>query len=454
MRPGGWGDGKAATARVTAKGERASADACRAKARTERWGIRSVLSLAMSVIAWAASAGSGPDGLEMRERPQMLLPRQALGPEDVAVIINDADPLSRKIGAYYAKRRAIPAGNLIHVRFDAGRSVLAVAEFKAIQRQVLRQTPARVQAYALAWAEPYRVGCMSVTTAFAAGYDESFCAVGCRDTRSSRYFASASSRPFADLGVRPSIALAGTSFEEARALIDRGVSADETRPGGTGYLVETADAARSVRAHTFGAVLDANGSAVELQRVRADAVTGKGDILFYFTGAERVPGIATNRYRPGAIADHLTSTGGQLTDSAQMSSLEWLRAGATGSYGTVVEPCNILGKFPDPGVLISRYLSGATLIEAYWKSVLMPGQGIFIGEPLARPFGGYEVEFDGDAWVATTYALTPGRYRIESADQPIGPYQEMGVFEKTGSDPIRLRLAPNGPGHYRIVPAD
>ncbi len=36
---------------------------------------------------------------------------------------------------------------------------------------------------------------------------------------------------------------------------------------------------------------------------------------------------------------------------------------------------------------MSHYLNGDTLIEAYWKSVLMPGQGIFIGEPLARPFG-------------------------------------------------------------------
>jgi hypothetical protein len=37
-------------------------------------------------------------------------------------------------------------------------------------------------------------------------------------------------------------------------------------------------------------------------------------------------------------------------------------------------------------VAIGRYLQGETLIEAYWKSVLMPGQGIFIGEPLAAPF--------------------------------------------------------------------
>jgi hypothetical protein len=27
-----------------------------------------------------------------------------------------------------------------------------------------------------------------------------------------------------------------------------------------------------------------------------------------------------------------------------------------------------------------------TLLEAYWKSVAMPGRGLFIGEPLARPY--------------------------------------------------------------------
>jgi uncharacterized protein (TIGR03790 family) len=109
------------------------------------------------------------------------------------------------------------------------------------------------------------------------------------------------------------------------------------------------------------------------------------DVLFYFIGAAQVAGLETLRFLPGAIADHLTSAGGQLTDSAQMSALRWLEAGATG-YGAVVEPCNIPGKFPNPAVLARHYLAGDTLIEAYWKSVAMPGQGIFIGEPLAAPF--------------------------------------------------------------------
>jgi len=75
-----------------------------------------------------------------------------------------------------------------------------------------------------------------------------------------------------------------------------------------------------------------------------------------------------------------------LTDSGQMSALRWLETGATGSYGAVVEPCNLLQKFPHPAIVAGHYLRGETLIEAYWKSVLMPGQGIFVGEPLAAPF--------------------------------------------------------------------
>jgi hypothetical protein len=69
-----------------------------------------------------------------------------------------------------------------------------------------------------------------------------------------------------------------------------------------------------------------------------------------------------------------------------MSSLKWLEAGATASYGTVSEPCSYWQKFPHPAVLLKHYLSGATAVEAYWKSVAWPAQGVFIGEPLAAPY--------------------------------------------------------------------
>jgi uncharacterized protein (TIGR03790 family) len=71
-----------------------------------------------------------------------------------------------------------------------------------------------------------------------------------------------------------------------------------------------------------------------------------------------------------------------------MSILRWLEAGATASYGTVVEPCAFPQKFPHPAIVIDRYTRGEALIEAYWKSVAWPGQGLFVGEPLAMPYAG------------------------------------------------------------------
>lgn len=119
----------------------------------------------------------------------------------------------------------------------------------------------------------------------------------------------------------------------------------------------------------------------------AQAIVGKQRVLLYETGLTRVPQLDTLGWVPGALADHLTSFGGRLDGGyGQMSILEWIASGATASYGTVSEPCAHPQKFPHPQVLLLTYLQGATAIEAYWKSVAWPQQGVFIGEPLAAPF--------------------------------------------------------------------
>ncbi|HEX9046032.1 MAG TPA: hypothetical protein VF988_03315, partial [Verrucomicrobiae bacterium] len=72
-------------------------------------------------------------------------------------------------------------------------------------------------------------------------------------------------------------------------------------------------------------------------------------------------------------------------NSSQTPALAFLRAGAAGSYGTVVEPCNYTQKFPDP-VDYFYQTRGFSVAEAYYQSVLNTFQGIFVGEPLAAPF--------------------------------------------------------------------
>src|SRR4051812_23827346 len=310
----------------------------------------------------------------------------ALDHRQLALVVNTADPLSVAIGEYYAERRAIGFQNVIRVSFPPGREALTREEFEKLKRVVAARTLPRVQAYALAWALPYRVECMSITSAFAYGYDAALCEQGCKPTRPSRYFDAKSRAPFADFGLRPAMALAARTLEQAKALIDRGVAADGTRPDGTAYLVSTSDAVRNVRSRLYPLAVKAAGG-FPVRTLQADALTYRTDVLFYFTGAARVP-LETVRFLPGAIGDHLTSSGGVLDapEGGQMTALAWLEAGATASYGTVVEPCNLPQKFPHPAVAIAHYLAGETAIEAYWKSVRMPGQGIFVGEPLAAPF--------------------------------------------------------------------
>jgi uncharacterized protein (TIGR03790 family) len=314
-------------------------------------------------------------------------PVQALDGTQLAIIVNTSDPLSVKIGDYYAKRRSISFQNVIKINFTPIEASLTRSQFELIKTQVDKQTMPQVQAYALTWAAPYRVECMSITTAFAFGFDPAFCADGCKLTRPSRYFNSPSRLPYTQLGIRPTMAIAATSFAQAKALIDRGVESDGSRPSGTVYLLTTSEHSRNVRSASYPLVEQMLKDRIRVRQLAQDALTDESDVLFYFIGKARVEGLRTLHFLPGAIADHLTSAGGTLTeDSGQMSALRWLEAGATGSYGTVVEPCSLVQKFPSPPVVISHYLQGETLIEAYWKSVLMPGQGIFIGEPLAAPF--------------------------------------------------------------------
>ena len=309
----------------------------------------------------------------------------ALTPAQLAVVVNIADPKSVEVARYYARRRGIPRANVIPVTLPVGQGEIRRAEFESAKAELDAHIPAEVQAMALAWTTPFRVECLSITTAFAFGFDPAFCAEGCRPTKPSPYFNSNSPAPFRDLGLRPAMLLAGTRVADVRALIDRGVASDGTSPSGTAYLLSTSDRARNTRAVRYPLV-DKLGLPLRVVRLQADELRDRQDVLFYFTGIGTVAGLETLRFLPGAVADHLTSTGGVLTGREQMSALRWLEAGATGSYGTVAEPCNFPMKFPFPAMLIARYMRGETLIEAYWKSVAWPGQGLFIGEPLAAPF--------------------------------------------------------------------
>jgi uncharacterized protein (TIGR03790 family) len=314
-----------------------------------------------------------------------LLQAGGLSAARLGIIFNVDDSSSRQVAAYYANRRGVPAENLIGIRIPST-DVISPEVFAPIRQALLDRLPVSVQALVLVWSEPYAVGCMSITTAFAAGYRPAFCLPGCSRTTLNPLFDTDGWLPADTVGWWPAVLLPSADVALARALIERGIAGDASEPPGTLYLVRTSDRARNVRAAAYPEAELVLGRRLTVAELSTPIGRDIPDAVGYFTGAAQVEELPRVHFRPGAIADHLTSYGGVLRGRGQMSALAWIRHGATGSYGSVSEPCALVEKFPDVQVLFAHYLRGETLLEAYWKSVAMPGQGLFIGEPLTRPF--------------------------------------------------------------------
>src|SRR5262249_26499924 len=162
----------------------------------------------------------------------------------------------------------------------------------------------------------------------------------------------------------------------------QGVNSDGSFPSNLIYLLKTTDMARNVRFIEFdNAIFDSQTRGDDsIVRLETDSTSfpssgGMQTGLWSFS-------LPTNSFASGALGDTLTSfAGGLFENQGQTTLFEFLRAGATASYGTVVEPCNYLEKFPDPLVYFYQH-RGFSVAEAYYQSVRNPYQGLFVGEPL------------------------------------------------------------------------
>lgn len=310
----------------------------------------------------------------------------SLGAAQLAVVVNDEDPDSVAVGALYRAARKLPEHNLIHVRLRHPGARLDAAQFRVLKDEIDSQLPPGIQAVLFVWTKPYAVECNALTAAYTLGLDHTLCARTCGPGQPNPYFDSRTRQPFSGAGLRLSMLLPTDSVAQAKALIARGLAADAKAPPAGAYYMTTSESARNSRAHLFPPAGRVAPRRLTIHRQQGDLLTGAQDVMIYETGLAQVGGLDRLQFLPGALADHLTSLGGDLDGSGQMSSLRWLEAGATATYGTVTEPCNYWQKFPHPTVLLKHYLAGETAIEAYWKSVAWPAQGLFLGEPLAAPY--------------------------------------------------------------------
>ena len=237
--------------------------------------------------------------------------RSGLKAAQLGLIINDSDPYSVAIGNYYQLKRGIPGQNIVHVNVPANVPSMNRADFASLKATIDAALPSNVQAIAIAWTNPSRVECNSMTSAVARGFLAEPCDAPpisispyrpgtCNVTAPSPYFSTSSMQPYTDFQMRPAMMLAAFTVEQGRALIDRGVASDNTRPSGAAYIMKTSDGNRNVRAiyYSSASLGTAISPLVNAQIIQADSISGSTDALFYFEGLASVPNIATNTFPP------------------------------------------------------------------------------------------------------------------------------------------------------------
>ena len=179
----------------------------------------------------------------------------------------------------------------------------------------------------------------------------------------------------------------GISDQDSIDFLTNAASADETNPDGTIYFTSTKDVRTKTRLNNFGpamSVLEQLGKKARIETT--DLPSGREDVLGLSCGTAQFDFEKSGcKFVPGAIADNLTSTGGVFISASQTKLTEFLKFGAAGSSGTVVEPFALQAKFPHP-MMHAHYVAGCSLAEAFYQSVHGPYQIILVGDPLCQPF--------------------------------------------------------------------
>jgi len=339
---------------------------------------------------------------------------------NVIVVVNQNSTNSVQLGNDYCEERGVPPQNLLRLTNWTGGSInWSPADFtNDLLNPLLAMIASRgltnqAQFVLLSMDIPYRVtdgnDQNSTTSALFYGFKTNTAPVSglasCSlpDATSNSYAYSelpfrqalpntASTRSFL------AMMLTGTNLADAENTLSNGVVGDDTYPTQTVWLAKTDDPARNVRFVEFDNAVFENQVAgnYAVTRTNTDS-TSFTNIFGLLTGLANFS-LETNTFSPGSMGDSLTSYGGYiLENSGQTPLLAFLEAGAAGSYGTVVEPCNYTQKFPDP-VDYFYQTRGFSLAESYYQSVLNPFEGLLVGEPLSAPFA----RPGGAAWSSLT----------------------------------------------------
>lgn len=390
--------------------------------------------------------------------------RGGAGPLNTLVVVNGASRDSRALGLYYLEKHGIPESHLCTVRTSARQPSLSR---EAFEREIRAPIWAHVASNRLAGQIHFVVLCMDIpsrvednngiTAALFYGYKSippraPTCNLASNSVN--QYYGSETAytstagwnrtnAPIAFLLTAPDLAT-------AKQVVDRAVASTAAFPDGAFCLFGSGDTARNIRHRTYPLVarlFALFGQADRLETNAGASPLPARPVLGYLTGCPIIPENVTQAvFAPGAIADHLTSCAGMIPDPCfnQSTVWDWMRLGATASYGTVAEPCAYEVKFPDP-MIAFWYARGFTAGEALAMSVRNPYQGIWVGDPLAAPFAAPPtVQINAPAFNAEIDGETTLQIALSAHARGAPPVFLDLYLDGRHHDPVVRPLAPVG----------
>lgn len=336
--------------------------------------------------------------------------------ENVLLVVNRADKLSRRIADYYVSKRSIPLKNVCKLDILEEHEEIT---WDVYQEQVERPIARCLQKNRLREQVLYIVTTMGVPLKVSGSELES-CAV---DSELALLYAKMKGAHFPRMGQVPNpfyrqkdqafthtrfsmylvTRLAGYDFDDVKGIIDRSLAA--RNQGKFVFDLKSGDDAPG------NSWLRTAALALPKERVVLDestkVLTGEKDVIGYGGWGSNDP----NRHQrnlgfhwlPGAIVTEFVSSDGRtfqrppadwnittwqdpahwFVGSPQTLTADYIHEGATGCSGHVYEP--YLDYCPRPEYLFPAYFHGRNLAESYYLAI--PGlswQNIVVGDPLCK----------------------------------------------------------------------
>lgn len=384
--------------------------------RRVRWASKLLLALLVAVVPLSARAGGGP--------------------ENVLLVVNASSPGSIEVANAWIKLRNIAPINVLMLPWEGSREAIPIGTFREeLLRPILqaidgRRLSSQIDQIVYSTDFPWRidfkdelpaelVGHDNLTSASLTGLTMQYAAVMARQPAYLQVGSNLYWRPLTDDGVPrgtqgfrawygwgssgevleaggPRYLLAtmlGVTDGEANTVAEvvsalaSAATADGTSPAGTIYLAVNSDVRSTTRSHDFVAIVkELARYGVLGERFEGTLPVRKKDVAGLMTGTPNFDwDKAASTMVPGAICENLTSYGGIFAKSGQTNLSEFIRAGAAGSSGTVIEPFALQDKFPHPAMHV-HYVRGACLAEAFYQSIRAPYQLLVVGDPLCQPW--------------------------------------------------------------------